>query len=225
MTVKAILTDIEGTTSALAFVQDVLFPYAREHLADFVRAHAGEPEVARLLDDARAAAGLSLDQEALIRQLQAWSDQDRKLTSLKALQGLIWEEGYRCGGFTGHVYPDAARALKAWKERGIALYVYSSGSVHAQQLLFAHSDHGDLTPLFCGYFDTTVGHKREADSYRTIAARIGLPPAAILFLSDVRAELDAAREAGMRTVWLVREGVLRPAAPHSQVCDFEAIAI
>jgi enolase-phosphatase E1 len=205
----------------------VLFPYAREHLPAFVRAHASEPDVAKLLDDARAAADADLDQEALIRQLQAWIDEDRKLTPLKALQGLIWEEGYRRGGFTGHVYPDAARCLRAWKDRGLALYVYSSGSVYAQKLLFGHTDHGDLTPLFSGYFDTTVGPKREADSYRTIASRIGLPPADILFLSDVREELDAAREAGMRTVWLVREGEpdLASARAHRQARDFDAVAL
>jgi enolase-phosphatase E1 len=223
--VRATLTDIEGTTSSLSFVKDVLFPYARQCLPDFVRAHASEAEVSRLLDKARAEAGRDLDQEALIGQLQTWIDEDRKVTPLKALQGLIWEEGYRRGDFTAHVYPDAVRCLKAWKDQGIALYVYSSGSVHAQKLLFAHTDHGDLTPLFSGYFDTTIGHKREAESYRSIASRIGLSPDEILFLSDIREELDAARVAGMRTTWLVREGPRDPEAAHPQVRDFDSIAL
>lgn len=223
--VRAILTDIEGTTSSLSFVKDVLFPYSREHLPAFVREHGDESEVARLLADARSLAGRDLDDDELVAELRAWIDQDRKATPLKALQGLIWEEGYRRGAFTGHVYPDAARRLRAWKDRGIALYVYSSGSVHAQRLLFAHTNEGDLTPLFSGYFDTAMGHKREPASYRAIAAAIGLSPGEILFLSDIHEELDAARAAGMQTVRLVREGELDPDAEHPQVRDFEGIAV
>lgn len=223
--VQAILTDIEGTTSALAFVKDTLFPYARQRLDDFIRAHAADPEVAQLLEQARAEVGADLNQDALIAQLRAWIDADRKITPLKSLQGLIWEEGYKNGELTGHVYPDAVRCLRDWKARGLDLYVYSSGSVQAQRLLFGHSTYGDLTPLFSGYFDTTLGHKREVASYRAIAAAIGLPAAAILFLSDVVEELDAARGAGMQTLWLVREGPLDPAASHRQVSDFEAIVV
>jgi enolase-phosphatase E1 len=225
LVVRAILIDIEGTTSSLSFVKDVLFPYARQRLPDFIRAHASEPEVARLLDAARAEAGRDLDREALIGQLQAWIDEDRKVTPLKALQGLVWEEGYRRGDFTAHVYPDAVRWLKAWKEQGIALYVYSSGSVHAQKLLFAHTDHGDLIPLFSGYFDTTIGHKREAGSCSAIASRIGLSSDEILFLSDIREELDSARAAGMRTTWLVRDGDLDPEAAPPQVRDFGSVTL
>ena len=223
--VRAILTDIEGTTSSLSFVKDVLFPYSREHLPELVREHGAEPEVARLLADARSLAGREMDSAELVAELRAWIDQDRKATPLKALQGLIWEEGYRRGAFNGHVYPDAARRLRAWKDRGIALYVYSSGSVHAQRLLFAHSNEGDLTSVFSGYFDTTVGHKREPASYRAIAAAIGLSPGEILFLSDIQEELDAARAAGMQTVWMVREGELDPDAEHSQARDFANIAV
>lgn len=222
---RAIVTDIEGTTSALAFVKDILFPFARQRLADFIRTQGTDSGVAQLLEDARAEAGGDLNQDALIAQLQSWMDEDRKITPLKTLQGLIWEEGYRNGELTGHVYADAVRALQSWKARGIHLYVYSSGSVQAQRLLFAHTEYGDLAPLFSGYFDTTIGHKREVGSYRAIAAAIAVPAQASLFLSDVVEELDAARLAGMQTIHVVREGALDAAAAHPQVRDFAAIAI
>lgn len=224
--IRAILTDIEGTTSSLSFVKDVLFPYARAHMAEFVREHAQDPHVELQLEAVRREAGNpALTQEAAIGQLIAWIDQDRKITPLKALQGMIWEEGYRRGDFQGHVYPDAVRALRDWKTRGLDLYVYSSGSVQAQKLLFGYTGFGDLTPLFSGYFDTNVGGKLEAGSYRAIAASIGRAPAEILFLSDVCAELDAAAAAGFRTRWLIREGVPDPHAVHSQARVFDEITI
>ncbi len=222
--IRAILTDIEGTTSSIRFVHDVLFPYARRQMADFVRCNAEDVRVVPHLNDVRMAAGEDLDLDAVVRQLVAWIDADVKATPLKALQGMIWEAGYRNGDFTGHVYPDAARQLRAWHAAGIRLYVFSSGSVQAQQLLFGHSDAGDLTPLFSGYYDTRIGNKREPAAYRAIAADIGIPAQDILFLSDVQEELDAARAAGMQTVWLVRDGAPDPAAGHPQVSDFGAIA-
>ena len=130
--IKAIVTDIEGTTSSLSFVKDVLFPYARANLADYVRRHKDEPQVKTLLEDTCKEAGAELDTEQLIAQLIQWLDEDKKVTPLKSLQGLIWEAGYQKGDFKGHVYPDAAENLKAWKAKGLALYIYSSGSVHAQ---------------------------------------------------------------------------------------------
>jgi enolase-phosphatase E1 len=221
--IKAILTDIEGTTSSLSFVKDVLFPYAAEHLPDFVRSHRDEPPVAALLEDARAVAGGVGDEEALIAQLLEWIATDRKITPLKALQGLIWEEGYARCDFRGHIYADAARRLRDWHSAGLRLYVYSSGSVHAQKLLFGHTDYGDLTPVFAGFFDTRIGVKRERESYRAIASEIGLPPAEILFLSDIREELDAARDAGMATTALRREGVTGPFGDHPVVADFDGV--
>jgi enolase-phosphatase E1 len=221
---RAVLTDIEGTTTSIAFVHEVLFPYARRNLADFVRAHATDPAVRRLLDDLAAEAGEALDDEAAIARLLEWSDADRKVTPLKALQGLIWEAGYAEGAYRGHVYPDAAARLKAWREAGVALYVYSSGSVHAQELLFAHTDFGDLRDLFDGHFDTRVGPKREAESYRAVAKAIGLPPEDVLFLSDLEAELDAAKEAGMATCQLVRPGT-EPGEHHPRAADFDGIAL
>jgi enolase-phosphatase E1 len=180
--IKAVVTDIEGTTTSLSFVKDELFPYARARMAAFVRARADDPGVKEALEQARAlmaeARGVSPDEmslEEIIRQLERWIDEDRKITPLKQLQGLIWEQGYRDGELFGHLYPDAVSVLRSWHEQGIALYVYSSGSIHAQKLLFGHTTFGDLTPLFSGYFDTTTGPKQEAESYRRIVAAIGLP--------------------------------------------------
>ncbi|SDF83676.1 acireductone synthase [Onishia taeanensis] len=204
--IRAIVTDIEGTTGSIAFVHEVLFPYARRQLGDFVRQHYQQADVARQLEATREeAAEPDADIERLIAILEGWIQEDRKATPLKALQGMVWEAGYQAGDFTGHVYPDAAEALMRWHEQGYALYVYSSGSIQAQRLLFGHSDVGDLTPLFAGYFDTTTGPKREAESYRRIVEAIGHAPQEILFLSDVVAELDAARAAGLATCQLVRE--------------------
>ena len=200
-----ILTDIEGTTSSISFVRDVLFPYARAKLPGFVRTHGHEPEVRRWLDAVAIEIAASACQDAVIVEtLQGWIDEDRKHTALKALQGMIWTDGYRRADFTAHVYPDAVAALRRWHADGHRLAVYSSGSVPAQRMFFGHSDAGDMLPLFEAFFDTEVGGKREAGSYRRIAAQLAQPAAEILFLSDVVAELDAARDAGLRTVLLDR---------------------
>ncbi len=223
--IRAIVTDIEGTTSSLSFVKEVLFPYARERLPDFVRQHGPEATVRELLSQVGELAGRPLNDEEAIAQLCQWIDEDRKVTSLKSLQGLIWEAGYREGDFTGHIYADAAECLRRWHQQGLKLYVYSSGSVYAQKLLFGHSDAGDLTPLFSGYFDTQTGAKQEPGSYRQIVAALNLPAEEILFLSDIEGELDAAAAAGMSTCWLVREGGLNPAATHRQVQNFDQIEL
>ncbi|MGY4515714.1 acireductone synthase [Lysobacter sp. HA18] len=204
MPVRAILTDIEGTTSSISFVKDVLFPYARRALPGFVREHGNEPEVRRWLDAVAVEQGGICSDDTIVEVLQGWIDEDRKHTALKALQGMIWNAGYRSADFTAHLYPDAAVAVREWHDAGYPLYVYSSGSVPAQRLFFGHSDAGDLTPLFSGWFDTEVGGKREADSYRRIAESIGIAPGDILFLSDVVEELDAARDAGMQAVLIDR---------------------
>lgn len=221
--INAILTDIEGTTSSISFVHDVLFPYARERMAEFIRRYAEVPAVAGLLDDVRQEAGKELDVEGCIAELIGWIDEDRKATPLKALQGMIWENGYRQGDFTGHVYADAEAGLRRWHAQGIPLYIYSSGSVHAQKLLFGHTEYGDMTPLFSGYFDTRIGHKREAEAYRRIVAEIGLPAEDILFLSDIAEELDAASEAGLKTTQLVRDDKVVPAEGHPQTASFDTI--
>ena len=221
--IKAIVTDIEGTTSSLAFVKNILFPYARANLADYVRRHADEPQVKSLLDDVCKEAGAKLDTGQIIAQLIRWLDEDKKVTPLKSLQGLIWEAGYQQGDFKGPIYPDAVANLTAWKAQGLNLYSYSSGSVYAQKLIFAHSEYGDLTPLFSGYFDTHIGGKQEPASYCKIAQQLGLPAADILFLSDSKAELDAAQAAGFETVCLIRDSAPDPQAGHRQVISFDLI--
>lgn len=224
MTIKAILTDIEGTTSAVSFVFDVLFPFAAKHLPDFVRTHAAETAVAAQLQAVRTDSNEpAADVERVIEILLQWIAEDRKATPLKALQGMVWAEGYQAGLLKGHVYPDAVEALKRWHQDGYALYVYSSGSIQAQKLIFGCSEAGDLTPLFSGYFDTTSGGKREAQSYHTIAQAIGLPAEQILFLSDIVEELDAAQQAGMATCGLVRQGGELPG--HSNVVSFALIDV
>ena len=201
---RAVVTDIEGTTSSISFVKDVLFPYARAQLPLYVSTHAGEPEVRRWLDQAAMELSTRTSDDALVEVLQHWMDEDRKHTALKALQGLIWKDGYQTGAYRAHVYPDVAPALAAWKAAGHGLYVYSSGSVLAQQLFFAHSEAGDLSELFSGYFDTEIGAKRDAASFARIAAALERPPGELLFLSDVVEELDAAREAGLGTILVDR---------------------
>ena len=228
--IRAIVTDIEGTTSSIDFVKDVLFPYARERLPAFVVTHADKSEVQHWLHEAARDAGLvSASQQEIIDLLIRWIDEDRKATPLKALQGLIWADGYASGEFKGHVYPEVAGNLQKWKKQGIHLYVYSSGSVAAQKLLFGHSEAGDLTPLFSGYFDTEIGGKREAESYRRILQAIDRPAAEVVFLSDVVEELDAAREVGLDTVLLDRvEDYPRPregdaSHGHRRVTSFDQI--
>ncbi len=226
---KAILTDIEGTTSSISFVKDVLFPYARRALAGFVRARSADPEVRRWLDAAALDIGGVASDNCIVEILQQWIDEDRKHTALKALQGMIWKAGYENGEFSAHVYPDAAESLRRWNAEGMPLYVYSSGSVGAQKLFFRYSDFGDLGALFDGHFDTEVGGKREAHSYRRIAETLDMPTDEILFLSDIVEELDAARQAGMSTCLIDRiEDYPSPRDPeashgHRRVTSFEQI--
>jgi enolase-phosphatase E1 len=223
--IRAIVTDIEGTTSSISFVRDVLFPYARQRLPAFIETHGDTPEVLHWLHEAAKEAGLvEASRQEVIELLLQWIDEDRKSTALKALQGMIWKDGYEAGDYRSHMYPDVAARLREWHARGLPLYVYSSGSVPAQKLLFGYSEAGDLTPLFSGYFDTETGHKREADSYRRIAGAINVPPAQILFLSDIVEELDAAASAGLKTAWLIRGPLAFPASPrHAAYRNFTAI--
>ena len=232
--VKVILTDIEGTTSSISFVKDVLFPYAAEHMPQYVHDHINDDAVkAALQQTAELAAedGEKIspdDTEALIAKLLQWIAEDRKATPLKALQGLIWKTGYENGDYKAHMYPDATEYLKKWHDSALPLYVYSSGSIKAQQLFFKYSEGGDLLGLFSGHFDTTSGGKKEAQSYRNILAELqnthtGLNAADVLFLSDIKEELDAASEAGMQTVWLVREDDIPANAEHKAVKSFAEI--
>ncbi|MDO9711647.1 acireductone synthase [Paracraurococcus lichenis] len=218
---RAVLTDIEGTTTSIAFVKDRLFPFAQAALEGFLAAHGAAPAVASILDDVRAAA----PGQDPVAALRGWMAADAKVTPLKALQGLIWRQGYADGRLKGHLWPDVAACLRAWRAGGVTLAVYSSGSVEAQRDLFGHSEAGDLTPLFAGFFDTRVGAKREAPSYAAIAAALGLPPEEILFLSDVAEELDAARAVGLQACQLVRaaDGTV-PSGRHPEEADFPGVA-
>lgn len=213
---RGVLLDIEGTTSSVRFVYDQMFPFARRRLGAYLAAAWGTPAVekaaellARDAGHASFAAWQAADpgaQGAALAEREALRlmDADAKATGLKELQGLVWEEGFRSGALRAHVYPDVPPALRAWRAAGVDLRIYSSGSVHAQKLFFAHTEAGDLTPLLSGHYDTTTGPKREAESYRRIAADWGLEPARVLFLSDIPAELDAARAAGMHATLVVR---------------------
>ncbi|WP_369984893.1 acireductone synthase [Thalassolituus sp.] len=232
--VKLILTDIEGTTSSISFVKDVLFPYAAEHLPAFVKANLSDEKVQTALQQTAELAAEdgdvinAEDTEVLIAKLLQWISEDRKATPLKTLQGLIWKTGYENGDYQAHMYPDATEYLKKWHDSGLPLYVYSSGSVKAQELFFGYSQDGNLLPLFKGHFDTLVGGKRETQSYLNILAElqkthVGLNAADVLFLSDIKEELDAAKEAGMQTVWLVRENDIPADPEHKAVKSFVEI--
>ncbi len=216
--VSAIVSDIEGTTGSIAFVHEVLFPYARARLAAFVASR--DPEAAEAEAEIRAGEDAP-DDPALVSVLERWMDEDRKAGALKTIQGLIWRDGYQRGELKGHVYDDAARALTNWRAAGLPLYVYSSGSEAAQRLLFANSTAGDLSNLFDGYFDTRIGAKSDPASYRRIAQEIGVNAGAILFLTDSTSEIAAANTAGMQTVRLVREGA--PGA--GEAASFDDIAL
>lgn len=222
--IRLILTDIEGTTTSIRFVVDVLFPYARAHMAEFIQLHVNEKKVRAQLDDVIKLADIGNSLDAITKQLIQWIDEDKKITPLKALQGMIWKHGYESGDFKGHVYADVKPNLEKWHAAGLQLYVYSSGSVEAQQLIFGYSEAGDLTGLFTAYFDTRIGNKRDPEAYKNIIAEIGGEADEILFLSDIEEELDAAKQAGMDTLQLVREET-RPSTKHSFVRSFDEIDI
>ena len=214
MTIKRpqfILTDIEGTTSSISFVAEELFPYFRENISDLLalkdrlvvkEAFEETVELAKSEDGE-----ILTTDEQIIDKLYQWSVEDRKITPLKTLQGVLWDAGYRDGELKGHVYPEVAANLKNWKEQGINLGVFSSGSVPAQKLIFGYSIAGDLTPYFSYYFDTNTGGKREAATYAKIAKELNLDPSEILFLSDIEEELLAAESTEYQTVQLARDGM------------------
>ena len=216
---RGILLDIEGTTSSISFVYDVMFPYARKHFAGYLAEHWNTPEVEATLPllagDLGAASveamfGDATDEAAqqkiVVSHLIQLMDDDVKATGLKKIQGLVWQAGFHSGEMVAHVYDDVRPALEKWKAAGIDMRIYSSGSVHAQHLFFQHSVAGDLLPFFSGHYDTTTGAKADPDSYRAIAVEFGLPPEEILFVSDVAVELEGALAAGMQTVLSIRPG-------------------
>lgn len=234
---NTLLLDIEGTTTPIAFVHRVLFPYARARMADYLQAHWEQPDIqadrVRLEAEYRAEAESWPDlppwnaedtSQSALSYLLWLTDRDRKSPALKSLQGKIWQHGYETGAIQGQVYADVPPFLKAWRAQGGKTYIYSSGSVLAQQLLFRHSDHGDLTPLLDGYFDTGVGPKKEARSYTAIAQTLAVAPASLLFVSDLPEELAAAQTAGLPVALSVREDSIPEAAsPYPIVRDFHAL--
>jgi enolase-phosphatase E1 len=199
---RAIVLDIEGTTTPISFVYQTLFPYARNNIERYLRAHGRFDEYPTFI---------------------SLMEEDSKSTALKELQGRIWEEGYRSGELVGAVFDDVPPALARWRKQGIGVGIFSSGSVLAQKLLFQYSSAGDLTPFLRWHFDTTIGTKTDPESYRRIASTIGEPPSAVLFVSDIVRELDAARAAGMQTVLSVRPGNATPPDDHghSAIRSFE----
>lgn len=243
---RGILLDIEGTTSSISFVYDVMFPYVRKHHTFEVFSNWMESEYIEAFHAiARDAGHESLDEwlktqsltrdnplrgaEVVCKEVTRLMDSDAKTTGLKALQGLIWQSGFESGELKAHVYDDVPLALTAWNAAGSDVRIYSSGSVQAQKLFFGHTIAGNLLPQFRGYYDTTTGPKREADSYRKISAEFGLPTGEILFLSDVVAELDAARLAGMQTALVVRPGNAKveqsAASPHPVIENFAQLEL
>ncbi|MCQ8879663.1 acireductone synthase [Pseudoalteromonas shioyasakiensis] len=218
--IKALLTDIEGTITRISFVKEVLFPYATAQLPTFVKANQQQVAVAEQINAVKELINQpNADIDTVINTLLAWIAEDKKITPLKQLQGLIWQTGYESGDFTGHLYPDAYQFLQTQQQAGQQLYVYSSGSVKAQHLIFQYSDFGDIRSLFTDYFDTKVGAKQEPSSYQNIVSQLPFAANEVLFLSDMVAELDAAKAAGLKTLHLIRDGQAS-SAEHNYIHDF-----
>jgi enolase-phosphatase E1 len=235
-----ILLDIEGTTTPIAFVTETLFPYARTHLRSYLERHGGSPQYLELLRmfrqehaaDAQSRlnvppwSGIGADARASVEAYAEWlMDRDRKSPALKELQGYVWEEGYRNGELVAPVFPDVPRAFERWQQAGTGIGIFSSGSVLAQRWLFRCSSAGDLSRFLCCHFDTHIGSKKDATSYERIAREADKRPADILFVSDVAAELDAARAAGMNTIMSQRPGnPPQPEHDHRTVASFDEIS-
>ena len=214
---RVYLLDVEGTVAPISLVSEQLFPYARTHLADYLKQNltsaAVQADLRLLAEENRGEQsedsptfGVEIRNELYARAYLLWlMDQDRKSTALKSLQGKIWKAGFESGELQGTLFPDVPEAFALWAQGG-KVAIYSSGSVEAQQLLFRHSIFGDLTPLISAYFDTRSGPKAGAASYAAIAAQLGAAPEGVTFFSDVVQELDAAREAGCTTRLVMRAG-------------------
>jgi enolase-phosphatase E1 len=240
--IRSILLDIEGTTTPIAFVFDVLFPFARAHLRDYLEAEFESPEVRGDIEYLREEHARDLAQnlsppplstetrnaaiDSIVGYVHWMMDRDRKSTPLKSLQGKIWQQGYRDGILRSQVFPDVPSALERWHHAGFNVSIFSSGSVLAQKLLFSHTDAGDLTNFLHCYFDTTTGAKTLPESYQRIASAMGVEPEEVLFISDVVAELDASRSAGMATLLCARAGNPPQPADEKQqrISSFDQIA-
>jgi enolase-phosphatase E1 len=224
--IKIILTDIEGTTTNISFVHDVLFPYAAKHLSDWVHNHLELDITQEILQQVRdMSSQANLNVEDCVNQLMNWLAEDRKITPLKTLQGLIWQAGYDSGELKAHVYPDAVEYLQNWHTAGLRLAIYSSGSIAAQKLLFKHTLVGDLTPLFSMYFDTNIGNKKENQSYLKIADKLNVLPEEILFLSDSVQELTAANFVKFNVCGLNRDNIDNQSDDFLYVNNFSEIPL
>jgi enolase-phosphatase E1 len=218
---RGILLDIEGTTTPITFVYDVLFPYARRHAAVFIKKMDLTDLRREYEDDERAGNNPALWSDDPLPYIQWLMDQDRKSTALKRIQGEIWLDGYRNGQLRGEVFTDVPDALQRWHNTGIDIRIFSSGSILAQRLLFSTTPAGDLTKFLRGYFDTTTGPKNDPNSYRMISIAFGIPASEILFISDVTRELDAALIAGMQTLLCIRPGNHpQPSHSHPMITSF-----
>ena len=233
--ITAVLLDVEVTTTPIGFVYQTMFPYALSHAGQYLRQHASDPDVRADLQSLRnehvadVRAGLNpppFDDEldSAVAYMEWLTTKDRKSTPFKALQGKIWQEGFTGGQLRADVFEDAPRSLARWRRQGRKICIFSSGSVLAQKLLFAHTIAGDLSEHISGYFDTTVGNKTDANSYRKIAVTIQKNCSEILFVSDVTGELDAARAAGMQTLLCVRPGNRpQPPSDHRVIHSFDEV--
>ncbi len=238
--IRAVLLDVEGTTTPVDFVYKVLFLFSRARVEHYLARHSQEPETAAEIEALRQQREIEARQNSGVPQWSESSpearvksaaefcrwlmDHDRKVTALKSLQGKIWEAGYRSGELRGEVYPDVAPAFARWRKQGRDIAIFSSGSVLAQKLIFGCSTAGDLTPHIRAYFDTTTGAKREDASYRRIASALGRKPDEVLFLSDVTGELDAARAAGMATLLVIRPGASAlGSSTHAAIRSFDEV--
>lgn len=225
--VEYILTDIEGTTTSVSFVYDVLFPYFRKHIWDLKNMTEHE-DVKIAFEETRKLAKKeeNVDIESsdqVIQKLDSWCELDRKITPLKTLQGILWKVGYVQGVLKGHVYNDVPVSLQKWRQLGIKLGVFSSGSIESQKLIFGFSEKGDLTEYFSNYFDTNTGMKRDVETYSTISKILNISSKNILFLSDIVQELEAADKAGYQTIQIIRPGTV-PSWKNT-VSDFASIVL
>jgi enolase-phosphatase E1 len=223
---KYILMDIEGTTTSISFVHDILFPYSEQRLSQFVKFNEPPEAIRNILAETQKTVleenKIQINEEQSIDKLIEWIKSDRKHPALKKLQGLIWSKGYRSAELKGHVYQDVPEALLKWTQANIQLGIYSSGSIEAQKDLFGFSIYGDLNTFISNNFDTSTGPKRDIASYNKICQELNIAPEDILFLSDISEELDAAKNAGFKTTQLVRlEDV--PYSGHDQVKTFRDI--
>ena len=237
---NVILLDIEGTTSSVSYVFDVMFPFVLRELDAYLESAWNEPDLAPVLDQIAQDAG-SEDfatwtgdctdeaerREKVATEIRRLMDGDVKATGLKALQGMIWKDGFERGEMVAQVYDDVPEALERWTSAGLRVYIYSSGSIGAQKLFFGHSEAGNLLKYFSGHFDTTTGPKKEVKSYDTIAAEVGEAADKVLFISDIVAELDAAKEAGMCTLLSIRPGnkPVEDGHMHEAITSFAQVSI